>query len=73
MALTISRYPKRGIEGPGEYFETIKKLLTDNANSEAVGFQGFSPECGYGLVDAEKTVKAADFLQVRRSGPTAKK
>lgn len=65
VALAISQYPRRGTEGPGEYFETIKKLLTDTANPEAVGFQGFSPECGYGLIDAEKLVKAAHFLQAR--------
>lgn len=65
-ALAISIYPRSGTEGPGEYFETIKKLLTDNANPKVVGFQGFSPECGYGLIDAEKTVKAACHLEVKR-------
>ena len=66
VALVISVYPRLGTEKPGEYFETIKELLTDNANPEAVGFRGFSPECGYGLIDAEKTIKAADRLRARR-------
>ncbi len=66
VALVISVYPRLGTEKPGEYFETIKELLTDNANPEAVGFRGFSPECGYGLIDAEKTIKAADRLRAKR-------
>jgi subtilisin family serine protease len=66
VALTIAAYPRSGTEGPGEYFETIKKLLINNADSEAVGFRGFSPECGYGLVDAEKTVKAALLVKTKR-------
>lgn len=66
VALAISIYPRSGTEGPGEYFETIKKLLTDNANPKVVGFQEFSPECGYGLIDAEKTVKAASNLKAKR-------
>ena len=41
-------------------------LVKDNANPEAVGFVGFSPECGYGLIDAEKTVKSAAELQSKR-------
>jgi len=65
-ALAISKYPRLGTEGSGEYFEIIKKLLIDNANPEACGFQGFSPECGYGLIDAQKTILAADRLQTKR-------
>jgi hypothetical protein len=67
LALAVSRYPRTGNERPGEYFETLKKLLTETANPKACGFSGFSPECGYGLVDAESLVKAADRLQARRS------
>lgn len=66
IALVISVYPRLGTEGPGEYFETIKKLLIENANPEALDFQGFSPECGYGLIDAEKTVKNAALLNSKR-------
>ncbi len=58
-ALVASVYPRLGTEPPGRYAETVKKLLTENADPRAVGFDGFSPECGYGLIDAEKTVKAA--------------
>jgi hypothetical protein len=67
LALAVSRYPRTGNERPGEYFETLKKLLTETADPEACRFSGFSPECGYGLVDAESLVKAADRLQARRS------
>jgi len=59
VALIGSVYPRLGTEPPGQYADTVKKLLTENADSRAVGFDGFSPECGYGLIDAEKTVKAA--------------
>ena len=55
FALTISEYPRLGTEGPGEYADAVK----ENANPKAVGFDGFSPECGHGLIDAEKTVKSA--------------
>lgn len=58
-ALIGSVYPRLGTEPPGQYADTVKKLLTENADSRAVGFDGFSPECGFGLIDAEKTVKAA--------------
>ena len=67
LALAVSRYPRTGNELPGEYFETLKRLLTDTADPRACGFAGFSPECGYGLVDAESLVKAADVLRGRRS------
>jgi hypothetical protein len=58
-ALVASVYPRLGTEPPGQYADTVKKLLMENADPRAVGFDGFSPECGYGLIDAEKTVKAA--------------
>lgn len=57
--LVVSVYPRTGNEAPGEYFEAVKKLITENADAKAVGFTGFSPECGYGLIDAEKSVRAA--------------
>jgi len=58
-ALTMSAYPPLGTEAPGEYARTIRKLLFDNADPQAVGFEGFSPECGHGLINAEKTIRAA--------------
>ena len=58
-ALVASVYPRLGTEPPGQYAETVKRLLTENADPRAVGFDGFSPECGYGLIDAEKTIQAA--------------
>jgi membrane-anchored mycosin MYCP len=65
FALTISEYPRLGTEGPGEYVKAVMDLVRENANPEAVGFEGFSPECGYGLIDAEKTVKSAAELKKR--------
>ena len=58
-ALVASVYPRLGTEPPGQYAESVKRLLTENADPRALGFEGFSPDCGYGLIDAEKTVKAA--------------
>lgn len=58
-ALTMSAYPALGTEAPGEYAQTIRKLILDNADPQAAGFEGFSPECGHGLIVADKTVKAA--------------
>jgi hypothetical protein len=73
VALVGSVYPRLGTEPPGQYADTVKKLLTENADPRAVGFDGFSPECGYGLIDAEKTVKAAlrlaDARRVQNPGP----
>ena len=66
FALTISEYPRLGTEEPGEYADTVMNLVKDNANPKTVGFDGFSPECGYGLIDAEKTVKSAAELQSKR-------
>ncbi len=69
FALTISVYPRTGTEEPGEYVDTVMDLVKENANPEAVGFEDFSPECGYGLIDAEKTVKKAMELYEKRKRP----
>jgi subtilisin family serine protease len=66
FALLVSVHPKRGDEAPGEYSRLLMDLVTKNANPERVGFKGFSPECGFGLIDAEKTVKAALALNIKR-------
>ena len=66
FALVISEYPRLGTEGPGEYVDTIMNLVKDNADPEAVGFDGFSPECGHGLIDAKKTVQSAVELNKSR-------
>jgi subtilisin family serine protease len=68
-ALIESVYPRLGTEPPGEYAAAIKKILTATANPKIVGFDGFSPDCGYGLIDAEKAVKAALELQAGRRAP----
>jgi subtilisin family serine protease len=65
-ALAVSVYPKTGTEPPGEYVETIRKLIRENANSKMVGFDGFSPDCGFGMIDAVKTVEAAMRLGAAR-------
>ena len=59
FALAISEYPRLGTEGPGEYADAVMNLVKKNANPRAVGFDGFSPECGHGLIDADKTVESA--------------
>ena len=66
VALAVSVYPKTGTEAPGEYVETIRKLIRENANSRMVGFDGFSPDCGFGMIDAAKTVEAAMKLAASR-------
>jgi len=66
FALTMSVYPRLGTEGPGKYTETIKNLVFDHADPQMVGFEGFSPECGHGLINAEKTVKSAVLLNKNR-------
>ena len=65
-ALAASAYPRLGTEPPGQYVETIRRLLTENANSRMVGFDGFSPECGFGMIDAVTTVEAALELGAAR-------
>ena len=65
-ALAASAYPRLGTEPPGQYVETIRRLLTENANSRMVGFDGFSPECGFGMIDAVTTVEAALKLGAAR-------
>lgn len=69
FALVISECPPLGTESPGEYAKTIRNLVFENANPQMVGFKGFSPECGYGLVDAEKTLKSAVLLNENRQSP----
>ena len=54
MSVHLMRGHCLGTEGPGEYADTVMNLVKDNANPEAVGFDGFSPECGFGSIDAEK-------------------
>lgn len=66
FALTISEYPRKGSDEPGEYVDAVMNLVRENANPKAVGFDGFSPECGYGLIDAAKTVKSAAILNRSR-------
>jgi subtilisin family serine protease len=68
-ALIESVYPRLGTEPPGAYAAAVKKILADTANSRLVGFEGFSPDCGYGMIDAEKAVKAALELQAGRQVP----
>jgi hypothetical protein len=66
FALLVSAHPKHGDEAPGEYARLLMDLVTKNANPERVGFKTFSPECGFGLIDAEKTVTAALELNNKR-------
>lgn len=66
FALLISEYPRTGEEAFGKYAQTLMDLVRNNANPRIVGFEGFSPECGYGMIDAEKTLKAALQLSMDR-------
>ena len=66
FALVVSVHPRTGEEPPGQYAAQLVDLVIQNCNPERVGFKGFSPECGYGLIDAEKTVKAALELNEKR-------
>jgi subtilisin family serine protease len=59
FALLVSVDPRRGDESPGAYARSLMDLVNRNASPDRAGFQGFSPECGHGLIDAEKTVRAA--------------
>lgn len=67
FALTMAEYPRTGEEEPGEYAQEIIDLVIENADPQAVGFSGHTDECGYGLINAEKTVKAAARLNQKRS------
>ncbi|HEX2694116.1 MAG TPA: hypothetical protein VHP61_00060 [Acidobacteriota bacterium] len=66
FGLLVSGHPKHRDEAPGEYSRLLMDLVTMNADPERVGFKSFSPECGFGLIDAEKTVKAALALNISR-------
>lgn len=68
FAMTISAYPRLGTENPGEYADTVMNLVIENANPGIVGFEGFSPECGHGMIDAESTIKSAINLNDKRQG-----
>ncbi len=66
FALVVSVYPRKSNEPPSEYTRTVIDIVKETANPEAVGFKGFSLECGYGLIDAEKAVKLALELNKMR-------
>ena len=59
FGLAVSVHPRQGDEPPGEYARLLMDLVRKNASPERVGLKGRTPECGYGLIDAEKTVQAA--------------
>ena len=66
FALTMSEYPRIGDEKPGEYVRAVTDLVLKNADPRRVGFDGFSPECGHGLIDAQKSVENAVLLNEKR-------
>jgi hypothetical protein len=66
FGLAVSVYPRRGDEPQGQYAQQLMDLVIRNTDPKKVGFSGFSPECGYGMIDAEKTVKAALALNAGR-------
>ena len=65
-AMTVSVFPPLGTEKPGEYADVVINLVTENANPGIVGFDGFSPECGHGMIDAERTIQSAMNLNNKR-------
>ncbi len=67
FALAVSQYPPIGEVSPGEYSTTLMNLVRENANPQKVGFEGFTPECGYGMIDAVNTVKSAILLSNKRA------
>ncbi|MBP1766339.1 MAG: peptidase [Candidatus Aminicenantes bacterium] len=66
FALAVSEYPPTGKEAPGAYAQALIDLVVQSADPGKVGYQGFTPECGHGLIDAEKTVKQAGTLRENR-------
>jgi len=66
FALIVSEYPRTGEETPGTYAQTLIDLVVQSADPYKVGYQGFTPECGYGLIDAEKAVRNAQALRLKR-------
>ena len=65
-ALAMSRVPRTGLEAPGAYVMAVGRLLTETANARILGYRGYTPECGAGLIDAAEAVRAADKLAARR-------
>jgi hypothetical protein len=66
VALAVSEYPPTGKEGPGVYAQELIDLVVQTADPQKVGYDGFTQECGNGLIDAEKTVKRAVELRRKR-------
>jgi subtilisin family serine protease len=66
FALMVSEYPRSGDEAPGTYALTLIDLAVQSANPSKVGYTGFTSECGYGLIDAEKAVQSARALRTKR-------
>lgn len=66
FALASSVYPPTGKEGPGVYAQTLIDLVVQSADPYKLGYKGFTPECGHGLIDAEKTVNSALALRQKR-------
>jgi subtilisin family serine protease len=66
FALIVSEYPRTGEEAPGAYAQALIDLAIQTADPRNVGYEGFTPECGHGLIDAEKAVRKARELRQKR-------
>jgi subtilisin family serine protease len=66
FALIVSEYPRTGREAPGAYAQSLIDLVLRSTDPHKVGYEGFTPECGYGLIDAEKAVRRAQALRLKR-------
>jgi subtilisin family serine protease len=67
FALIVSEYPPTGREAPGAYAQSLIDLVQQSADPHKLGYEGFTPECGYGLIDAEKAVRSAQALRLKRA------
>jgi len=66
FALIVSEYPRTGEEAAGAYAQALIDLVVQSADPHKVGYEGFTPECGYGLIDAEEAVRRAQALRLKR-------
>ena len=66
FALIVSEYPRTGEETLGAYAQTLIDLVVQSADPHKVGYEGFTSECGHGLIDAEKAVQNARALRLKR-------
>ncbi|OGD20874.1 MAG: hypothetical protein A2W03_02685 [Candidatus Aminicenantes bacterium RBG_16_63_16] len=65
-ALISPKIPKTGKELPGQYVQRIAEIMKKSADPGILGFAGFNPKIGYGLIDAEKAVGPAVQTYIKK-------